>query len=84
MLFAKTPMKAKTLGKQFHSREVQKTYLAVVHGHIASGTSGVIDDPLSVGEQRVSRCEIGEDSDCTSAASTPTLETPQSDTSVYS
>lgn len=65
MLFAKTPMKAKTLGKQFHSREVQKTYLAVVHGHIESGTSGVIDDPLSVGEQRVSRCEIGEHSDRT-------------------
>lgn len=63
MLFAKTPSKAKTLGKQFQSREVQKTYLAVVAGHIEAGTSGEITDSLSVGEQKVTRCVIGKEAD---------------------
>jgi RluA family pseudouridine synthase len=45
ILFAKTPAAHRQLNLMFEHRQVQKTYMALVHGEIA-GEGGVIDKPL--------------------------------------
>jgi tRNA pseudouridine32 synthase / 23S rRNA pseudouridine746 synthase len=45
ILFAKTPAAHRQLNLMFEHRQVQKTYMALVHGEIA-GERGVIDKPL--------------------------------------
>lgn len=45
VLIAKNPEAARELGKVWETRNVQKEYLAIVHGHVAAD-SGLIDAPL--------------------------------------
>ena len=54
-LVAKTDDAARTLRQLWESREVEKEYLAIVHGHVAKD-SGVIDAPL--GKDEASRVAI--------------------------
>jgi tRNA pseudouridine32 synthase/23S rRNA pseudouridine746 synthase len=45
LVLARSPAAAKELGRQFAARAVGKTYVAVVHGHVARDR-GVVDLPL--------------------------------------
>lgn len=47
MIFALTPMAQRNLGKQFETRQVKKTYVARVWGHVEEKT-GTVDLPLIV------------------------------------
>lgn len=46
IVVAKDEQTAEELSRQFHDREVEKTYVALVHGHI-SEPSGTIDRPIA-------------------------------------
>jgi 23S rRNA pseudouridine1911/1915/1917 synthase len=64
-LAAKTDSAARELRQLFESREVEKEYLAIVHGHVAKD-EGVIDAPL--GKDETSRVAI---KDCVRADGLP-------------
>lgn len=52
VLAAKTPEAARELARVFEGRAVEKTYLAIVHGHVRE-EAGVIDAPLGRDETSV-------------------------------
>ncbi|MGB0659575.1 MAG: RluA family pseudouridine synthase [Mangrovicoccus sp.] len=47
MIFALSPFAQKQLGRQFETRKVKKTYIALVHGEMAE-KQGLVDLPLIV------------------------------------
>ena len=66
-LAAKTDEAARELRRLWESREVEKEYLAMVHGHVAK-EQGIIDAPL--GKDETSRVAI---KDCVRAGGQPSL-----------
>ncbi len=63
-VIAKNPQTAGTLGRIWETRQVEKEYIAIVHGHVAA-EDGIIDAPL--GKDETSRVAI---KDCVRADGT--------------
>ncbi|ORY85295.1 pseudouridine synthase [Leucosporidium creatinivorum] len=57
LLLAKSQLQAKKFSKAFQSHQVQRDYLAVVHGALKVGYEGEVDVPLRVDEDRVRLAE---------------------------
>lgn len=60
LLFAKSSLSASRLSQQLQRHDVQRTYLAVVHGKLKQGYTGEIDARLRMDDDRVRVCEEGE------------------------
>lgn len=56
LMFALSPEVAETLGRAMQERRIQKTYLAVVRGHVKEG--GVMDKPLASGSSSLEQSAV--------------------------
>jgi 23S rRNA pseudouridine1911/1915/1917 synthase len=65
VVIAKNSVAARELGKIWETRDVQKEYLAIVHGHVAA-EQGIIDAPLGKDEASIVAIK-----DCVRADGTP-------------
>ncbi|MCD8200250.1 MAG: RluA family pseudouridine synthase [Coriobacteriaceae bacterium] len=72
MLAAKTDVAAARLQEEIRIRDIDRRYLALVHGHIAPDT-GMVDAPIARDVQERTRMKVSDEPDARSAITTFTV-----------